>query len=351
MGGIRKPPPSSTDPDPTLSEIFWHCISKHRTCWLHLAAYLYHHEKKITLREVEDIKKRFRGISPCFSRTFPHREHSKRRGNHDISTHGKRKKRDTGIFSQTFPHHEHSKRMVNHDNSNCVKSKKLDTAMFEQYMESLWRSIKEDKKMSFDYLDSLWFSLYQETSSRPKVLKWIKQKGIFSKKYVFVPIVCWSHWSLLIFVNFAESLNSETGSPCVLLLDSLEAADPRRLEPEIRKFVADIYRAEERTEDDQAISQIPLLVPKVPQQRNDVECGNYVLYFINLFMEAAPENFSILKGYPYFMKQDWFDSESLEYFCNKLQKELPKETTETNSSPVIRRKSQRRGVGIISMTE
>lgn len=39
---------------------------------------------------------------------------------------------------------------------------------------------------------------------------------------------------------------------------------------------------------------------QVPQQRNDWECGNFVLYFIKLFMDNAPNNF-IKEGYPYFV--------------------------------------------------
>lgn len=87
---------------------------------------------------------------------------------------------------------------------------------------------------------------------------------------------------------------------------------------------------------------------QVPQQRNDVECGNFVLYYINLFIEGAPENFSIEGGYPYFvsfssyhmfilrcsfhilsvtsstflwelqMKKNWFTPEGLECFCQQL---------------------------------
>lgn len=44
------------------------------------------------------------------------------------------------------------------------------------------------------------------------------------------------HWSLLIFVHFGDSSDSESRTPCMLLLDSLENADPKRLEPEIRKY-------------------------------------------------------------------------------------------------------------------
>lgn len=43
-----------------------------------------------------------------------------------------------------------------------------------------------------------------------------------------------------------------------------------------------------------------IYIYQVPQQRDGEECGNFVLYFINLFMEGAPENFSV-KDYPYFV--------------------------------------------------
>ncbi|XP_012571718.1 uncharacterized protein [Cicer arietinum] len=155
-------------------------------------------------------------------------------------------------------------------------------------------------------------------SSKDKVLNWIKKKEhIFTKAYVFVPIVCWGHWSLLILCHFGEDLQLVTGSRCMLLLDSLEMADPRRLEPEIRRFVQDIYKAGDRPETKHLISKIPLLVPKVPQQKDGTDCGNFVLYFIKLFLELAPKNFSI-EGYPYFMKKDWFTFEDLDRFCENL---------------------------------
>ncbi|KAJ6892941.1 ubiquitin-like-specific protease 2B [Populus alba x Populus x berolinensis] len=156
---------------------------------------------------------------------------------------------------------------------------------------NLWKSFSEDKKMSFAYLDSLWFTMYTDASSGVKVLEWIKRKHIFSKKYVLVPIVRWCHWSLLIFCHFGESLLSENITPCMLLLDSLEMASPKRLEPDIRKC---------------------------HNREMVVECGNYVLYFINLFVQDAPENFH-MEGYPYFMKDNWFSPEGLEHFCEKLE--------------------------------
>ncbi|XWS37150.1 hypothetical protein CRYUN_Cryun19dG0018300 [Craigia yunnanensis] len=220
-------------------------------------------------------------------------------------------------FLGNIPCRARSKRRVKSKNSISKQKKMLDSGAFQCYLENLWSSFPEDKRTSFAYLDCLWFAWYRKASFREKVLSWIKRKQIFSTKYVLVPIVCWSHWSLLIFCHFGESLQSNTRTPCMLLLDSLQMANPRRLEPDIRKFVFDIYRSEGRPEKKQMIYQIPLLVPKVPQQRDGEECGNFVLYFINLFVEGAPENFSV-EGYPYFMRKDWFNAEVVDRFCERL---------------------------------
>ncbi|KAK9119958.1 hypothetical protein Scep_018051 [Stephania cephalantha] len=204
--------------------------------------------------------------------------------------------------------------------SNVLNSKlpqKLDSNVFQCYLENLWKKFSEEKRKSFTYVDCLWFALYRDQATKAKVLKWIKEKHIFSRKYVFVPIVCWDHWSLLILCHLGESSKSKT-RPCMLLLDSLEMADPMRIEPDIRKFVLDIYKEEARAVENKFIERIPLLVPKVPQQRNENDCGIFVLYYISLFLESAPESFNISKGCPHFMNESWFNSESLESFCEEF---------------------------------
>ncbi|OAY32221.1 probable ubiquitin-like-specific protease 2A isoform X1 [Manihot esculenta] len=219
---------------------------------------------------------------------------------------------------ETIPCDQKSKKRSKGRNDVSGTKKKLDTRAFDIHFKNMWRNFSEDKRTPFTYFDSLWFSAYMSSSSKECMLTWIKEKHIFSKRYVLVPIVYWRHWSLLIFCNLGQSLQSENSPPCMLLLDSLQMAGPRRLEPAIRKFVFDIYKSEGRPESRQSISQIPLLVPKVPQQRNDEECGNYVLYFISLFVQQAPENFS-MKNYPSFMTDKWFNLEGLEKFCEKLK--------------------------------
>lgn len=55
----------------------------------------------------------------------------------------------------------------------------------------MWKKLSVEEKNEFTYLDSLWFSLHAKGAQKEKVLSWIKKKDIFSKKYVFVPIVHW----------------------------------------------------------------------------------------------------------------------------------------------------------------
>ncbi|XP_073118260.1 probable ubiquitin-like-specific protease 2A isoform X2 [Elaeis guineensis] len=220
-------------------------------------------------------------------------------------------------FYDSLPQYRRSRRLKNVRRTNSSNDKKLDTNVFESYLEDLWNRISEEKRSSCAYIDCLWFSLYKDKMTKEKVLKWIKRKQIFARKYVFVPIVCWRHWSLLILCHFGGKKQSKAKKPCMLLLDSLHSTEPKRLEPDIRRFVLDIYKSEGRKEGDDFISKIPLLIPKVPQQTNGEECGTFVLYFIYLFLQNAPENFS-QEGYPYFLTEEWFCSEDLEIFRKEI---------------------------------
>lgn len=242
----------------------------------------------------------------------------------------KRKSKQVAATLDSAVEPRRSSRICGYSNRRNNRSEKLNSIDFERYVVNICGKLPEDKKNSFECLDSMWFSSYTTKHFKPKVLRWIKNIDIFSKKYVFVPIVLWDHWCLLIFCHLGESLESESPTPCMLLLDSLQMADPLRFEPEIRKFVSDIFNIEERPESQQLINKIRLLVPKVPQQRNDTDCGRFVLYYISLFLESAPETFSISEGYPYFMKRNWFTPGQLKSFWQELQSET-KETSSDGS--------------------
>lgn len=188
----------------------------------------------------------------------------------------------------------------------------LDTDVIDRYMEHIWKKLPKHKRESCTYLDCLWFSMYLEEALSFNVLKWTKAKRIFTKQYVFIPIVHWGHWNLLILCHFGEDLSSEARTPCMLLLDSLKEADPNRLEPLIRKFLIDLHKEDGREDGDKIIAEIPLLVPEVPQQTNGNDCGVFLLHFVDKFLKQAPKNFSICEGcYPYFFTKNWFKSREI----------------------------------------
>ncbi|MQM00826.1 hypothetical protein Taro_033570, partial [Colocasia esculenta] len=117
----------------------------------------------------------------------------------------------------------------------------------------LWRNVLIDISDSFTCFDCLWFNLYINPLSRSKVLLWIKEKNVFSKK---------GHWSLLILCHLGESEENSINPPVMVLLDSLLSINPTELPIKIRKFVVDIYVAEGRGEKEEEISSIPLLIPQ-----------------------------------------------------------------------------------------
>ncbi|KAL1215851.1 Ubiquitin-like-specific protease 1D [Cardamine amara subsp. amara] len=257
----------------------------HRTCWKHLAALNNCDSKPKPTKEELEI---FKSNAPCFYEECARRVRSKRRIKCKF------------LVSKL--------------------RKKLNSQTFTDYLADLWRGFSDEKMNSFVYLDCLWFSMYKSEyhGIRSIVFNSIKAKQIFSKKYVFLPIVYWNHWNLLIFCNFGEALDSDNANTCMLFFDSLKATDSsQRIEPDIRKFVLELYRFEGRTEERSLVNAIPLYVPDVPQQTNDVECGSFVLYYIHRFIKDAPENFCT-DDLPYFMKEDWFSHDDLEKFCKNL---------------------------------
>lgn len=188
----------------------------------------------------------------------------------------------------------------------------LDTDVIDRYMEHIWKKLPKHKRESCTYLDCLWFSMYLEEALSFNVLKWTKAKRIFTKQYVFIPIVHWGHWNLLILCHFGEDLSSEARTPCMLLLDSLKETEPNRLEPLIRKFLIELHKEDGREDVDKIIAEIPLLVPEVPQQTNGNDCGVFLLHFVDKFLKQAPKNFSICEGcYPYFFTKNWFKSHEI----------------------------------------
>nr|CAD1823889.1 unnamed protein product [Ananas comosus var. bracteatus] len=129
-----------------------------------------------------------------------------------------------------------------------------------------------------------------------KLRRWWKGVNIFQKAYIFLPIHGHMHWSLIIICIPAKE--DESG-PIILHLDSLglHPSSPifntvkRFLEEEwhhvIKNVTPDLPISERVWE--RLPSEIQANKVAVPQQKNEYDCGLFVLYFIERFIREAPE--------------------------------------------------------------
>jgi hypothetical protein len=62
---------------------------------------------------------------------------------------------------------------------------------YNSMCRDVWTCIDPEKMTDYAYFDSLWFNIYTNENDKSNVLRWIKAKKIFTRRYVFVPIVGW----------------------------------------------------------------------------------------------------------------------------------------------------------------
>lgn len=130
-----------------------------------------------------------------------------------------------------------------------------------------------------------------------KFRRWWKGVNIFQKAYVLIPIHEDLHWSLVI-IRFPQK-EDESG-PIILHLDSLRLHSSRSIFDNIKSFIKEEWCYLDR---EVADSDLPMphriwknisrrieeKIIEVPQQKNDYDCGLFVLYFIERFIEEAPD--------------------------------------------------------------
>ncbi|KAJ0971553.1 hypothetical protein J5N97_019512 [Dioscorea zingiberensis] len=130
-----------------------------------------------------------------------------------------------------------------------------------------------------------------------KLRRWSKRVNIFQKSYIFLPIHGHLHWSLVIICIPAK----EDGSgPVILHLDSLGVHTSQLIFDVVDSYLRDEWNFmnESATPLDIPFSRsiwqnLPHWIEKkkimVPQQKNEYDCGIFVLYFMERFIREAPE--------------------------------------------------------------
>ncbi|XP_044490360.1 ubiquitin-like-specific protease 1D isoform X3 [Mangifera indica] len=170
-----------------------------------------------------------------------------------------------------------------------------------------------------------------EKDSFIKFRRWWKGVNIFQKAYIFIPIHEDLHWSLVIICIPDKEDESE---PILLHLDSLGLHSSKSIFGNIRSYLKEEWNFLnlEISPSDIPIPEriwrhLPSCIDErkivVPQQKNDYDCGLFVLFFMERFIEEAPERLK-RKDLAMFGKR-WFKAEEASGLRVKIRNLLEKE--------------------------
>lgn len=168
-------------------------------------------------------------------------------------------------------------------------------------------------------------------TSFSKFRRWWKGVNIFEKAYILLPIHEHYHWSLII---ICLPNKEDDSGPIILHLDSLGFHASGGIFRNVKRFlikewtylcktnvspdlpIADkIWKNLDRRIDDKTIT--------VPQQKNDYDCGIFVLFFMERFIQEAPKRLR-RKDLDMFGRQ-WFKPEEASRLRGRIRTLLEKE--------------------------
>ncbi|KAJ1691415.1 hypothetical protein LUZ63_015570 [Rhynchospora breviuscula] len=209
-----------------------------------------------------------------------------------------------------YPSREHPEMVeLSHSDLNCLGPEQyLSSTVMNFYITYLQRSGSPTASATRNcYFFNTYFYKKLEEYASPKgnkrlsflkLRRWWKGVNLFQKAFIFMPVHGDMHWSLIIICIPPEDDN--TGL-MVLHLDSLEYHRSKAIFNNINKYLKEEWTFVDHNNPNKSEIPIPQKiwnnlprridnkVVKVPQQENEYDCGLFVLFFMERFLEKAPE--------------------------------------------------------------
>ncbi|ELP94768.1 sentrin/sumo-specific protease, putative [Entamoeba invadens IP1] len=169
-----------------------------------------------------------------------------------------------------------------------VKDEMLNDAVVNFYIEFLKDQIRDD---SIEIWNTYFFEKLEQEQNQAGLDKWVKTDWK-TKRFVILPKHINNgqesgHWNLYVVCcsGLVEGGSDEfQESPCILTLDSISnvlCGDSTQL---LRKFVKRRFAV------DQPKVSIKTRKVKVPQQKNGIDCGVFMLYFLDTIARKKPSS-------------------------------------------------------------
>ncbi|KAK3165380.1 hypothetical protein QOZ80_1AG0032450 [Eleusine coracana subsp. coracana] len=191
---------------------------------------------------------------------------------------------------------------LTHSDMKCLEPEEyLKSPIINFYIQYLKNSRpREDLYMFNTYfyckLEDALSTMGNSDSQFIKLRRWWKSVDIFKKSYIILPIHEMMHWSLII---VCMPTNKTESGPVILHLDSLGLHPSQKLFDIVRRFLEAEWRHLQKDSSyDIPFSRkiwecLPRNIDKkkvqVPRQQNEYDCGLFMLYYNDRFIQDAPE--------------------------------------------------------------
>ncbi|XP_076936226.1 ubiquitin-like-specific protease 1D [Bidens hawaiensis] len=240
---------------------------------------------------------------------------------------------------------------VDHTHIACLAPEAcISSIIMNFYIRYLQQQSSSSKSATchFHFFNTYFYNKLEKLSYKEdsflKFRKWWKGVSLFEKAYILLPVHENAHWSLVIIC--LPGKEDELG-PTLLHLDSLGLHDSMSLFDNIKRFLKEEWSYLTKSKSpagspvtDEICENLDQRVDHkrvtVPQQKNDYDCGLFVLLYMERFIKEAPERFR-KKDLSMFSRQ-WFRPQEASKLRGKIYDLLVEEfkkakEKESTSSP------------------
>ncbi|OEL20553.1 Ubiquitin-like-specific protease 1D [Dichanthelium oligosanthes] len=191
---------------------------------------------------------------------------------------------------------------------------------------------KSRPRLDFYMFNTYFYSKLEEALSTKgdcdsqfsKLRRWWRSVDIFKKAYIILPINESMHWSLIIVCMPTKGADS---GPTILHLDSLGLHCSQKLFGIVERYLEAEWRHLRKDSSydvpfsgmiwKHLLRNINMEKVEVPRQRNDYDCGLFMLYYIDKFIQEAPER--LTKESLGMFGRKWFNHEEASRLRVKIQ--------------------------------
>ncbi|KQK18399.1 hypothetical protein BRADI_1g42280v3 [Brachypodium distachyon] len=221
------------------------------------------------------------------------------------------------------------------DDIKCLEPESLLSSpimnFYIMYLQGPMSSIST-LRGKFHIFNTYFFSKLEALTSKDdkasyflKLRRWWKGVDIFQKSYILLPVHADTHWSLVIICMPAKE---DQSGPIILHLDSLKFHRSRLIFSVVERFLKEEWKylnencsLAECPIQEKVWKSLPRKIEKkpieVPQQDNEYDCGLFVLYYMQRFIEEAPER--LHKKELSMFGKTWFQPKEASALRKKMQ--------------------------------